>query len=294
MKIIHSFFNPIHYTYFLDKYEDLPITLFMDKMPEEGELELNPYNIMLLHEPNSLFNIHDTVYQNSELFDIILTSNPMLLDILSNSILFTFGLVHTNDKDYYNSFNNKEKQFEISYVSGTKSITEGHKLRQSVFKLENDIIIPKNWNYVLDDYDHVNKVRPGYTEYSKNTSHIPEDEAPEHYGKRKLFSDSMFHVSIENTNTPNFYGEKITQAFATKTIPLYWGCPNLGDLGYDERGIIRFNNSNDLLDIINNLTPEDYYSRIPYIEHNYKLALQDTFRTKLDTFLTELKSLNNL
>ena len=104
----------------------------------------------------------------------------------------------------------------------------------------------------------------------------------------------MFHIAIENATLLNYYSEKISQAFATKTVPIYWGCKNLDDLGYDPRGVIFFKDEFELLKIINNLTPEDYYKRKPYIDYNYKIALQDTFRIKLDKFLTELKELNNL
>ena len=46
--------------------------------------------------------------------------------------------------------------------------------------------------------------------------------------------------------------------------------------------------------IINNLTPEDYYSRLPYIEYNYQVAMEDTFRNKLSSFLDQVKLTNNL
>jgi hypothetical protein len=294
MIVFHNFFNLKYYNYFLEKYKDLPITIFMDQIPTVEQLKLNPYNIMLIHEPNELFGIHNWVYSNSKLFDCVLTYNPQLIKNLPNTIYFHFGLINTLDKEYYNSFETKEKQFEVSFLSGTKDLIEGHKLRQKVYKLENQVNIPKKWFYVLEDYDTVTNCRPGYSEYSKDLSHIPEYEAPEHYGKRVLFNDSMFHIAIENSSSSNYYSEKIIQAFATKTIPIYWGCQNLDNLGYDTRGVIFFKDEFELLEIINNLTPEDYYKRKSYIDYNYKIALQDTFRTRLDKFLTELAELNNL
>jgi hypothetical protein len=104
----------------------------------------------------------------------------------------------------------------------------------------------------------------------------------------------MFHIAVENVKIDNWYTEKIAQSFATKTVPIYWGCPNIKELGYDERGIIRFNSEEELIRIINNLTPEDYYSRLPYIEHNYQVAMEDTFRNKLSSFLDQIKLTNNL
>lgn len=95
----------------------------------------------------------------------------------------------------------------------------------------------------------------------------------------------MFHIVIENVKVNNWYTEKLIQAFNTKTLPLFWGCDNLSDEGYDEKGIIRFNTSEELLNIINNLTEKDYIDRLPYINHNYKLSLKDNFKNKLEDIL---------
>ena len=65
----------------------------------------------------------------------------------------------------------------------------------------------------------------------------------------------MFNVVIENVKQNNWYN-KIGDNFLSKTLPIYWGCPNISEFGYDQRGIINFNNEKELLDIVNNLTPE--------------------------------------
>ena len=104
----------------------------------------------------------------------------------------------------------------------------------------------------------------------------------------------MFHIGVENVNYNNWYTEKITDAFATKTLPIYWGCPNLGDLGYDERGIIRFSMSDELVKIVNVLTPEMYYERLPYIEYNCEMVKHHRVKDKLETFFKEIIEINNL
>jgi hypothetical protein len=103
----------------------------------------------------------------------------------------------------------------------------------------------------------------------------------------------MFNVVIENVNHNNWYN-KIGDAFATKTVPIYWGCPNLAKFGYDENGIIRFNTKEELLDTLNNLTPEKYYEMLPSIEHNYTLVKADTFENNISYFFDELFESNNL
>ena len=290
MVVLSNFYNKKQLDYFEEKYKDLDITLFFDVIPSKEQLSLSPRNYLVLHEPNELFRLHDTIIPHASKFDAIFTYSKRLLKLLPNAIYFHHnGLISTEDEEYYNSFETKEKQFEVSFLCGTTNWAEGHKLRQKVYKLKNKISIPKQWYYVLEDFDVTKQVRPGYNYYSKDLSHIPDGEAAEHYGKRILFNDSMFHIAVENCEIDNWYTEKISQAFATKTVPLYWGCKNLRERGYDERGIIRFTDENHLLEIVNNLTPEDYYKRLPYINYNYQVSLIDTFRTQLHKILNYLK-----
>ena len=113
------------------------------------------------------------------------------------------------------------------------------------------------------------------------------------YGRRVLFENSMFNVVIENVNSLNWYN-KIGDAFLSKTLPVYWGCSNISEFGYDERGIIRFNNEKELLDIINNLTPDLYNEMKSYINYNYEVAKLDYFETKISEFFNEFIKLNNI
>jgi hypothetical protein len=277
--------------YLKDKYKDKPITFWYDKLPlSQIELNQNPYNFLFLHEPNEFFSFHTHATQIHSGFTAILTWNSDLINNLSNAVNFTYA-GQTLDKEYISSINKKE--FNVSFLCGTKTLVEGHKLRHEVHSLESQINIPKKWFYVLDDYDHETNTRPGYTEYSKDLSHIPEGVDPISYGRRILFDDSMFNVVIENVNYNNWYN-KIGDVFVTKTIPLYWGCPNISEFGYDERGIIRFNTKEELLNIINYLTPEKYNEMLPYIEYNYELAIEDTFENNISQFFDKFFELNNI
>jgi len=298
LKIFANFINEKYFNFLYEKYEDKPITIFMDRFPQTiEESNLNPYTILVINEPGELFNMNykDYIEPLSNSFSIVLTWNEDILNSCPNSILFNANTMPDfADKEYINSFKTKQKEFEVSFLCGVKNISQGHKLRQEIFQLENEIIIPKKWFKVLDDFDHETGVRPGYNEYSKDLSHIPEGEYPEHYGKRILFDNSMFNIAVENTKHNNFYTEKITQPFSTKTIPIYWGCPNIDDLGYDERGIIRFDTVEELKHIINNLTPETYYEMEPYVNYNYEVSLQDTVKNNYINFFDELIKENNL
>lgn len=288
MKIFSNFVNTSHLEYFTTKYSDLPITLFYDyPITDASQLKENPYNIFLTHEPNEIFGIHDWILNNSRFFDLVLTYNKKLLDNIPQSYNFYFNGAYSNDTSFYEE-NLKDKIFRVSYLCGNKNITEGHKLRQAIYPLEEEITLEKQWHYLLEDFDHSTNVRPGYTEYSKDLSHVPKYHSPEMWGKRFLYEETMFNVAIENVKVDGWFTEKIAQCFLTKTLPIYWGCGNIEEYGYDERGIIRFNTPEELKNILNNLTPEDYYNRLPYIEHNFKVSLTDNLLDSLSLILDNI------
>ena len=297
LKIISDFRleGDVTFKFLKEKYKEKPITFFYDHVLRNfDELTINPYNFIIVTEPNEFFGMHTWVKENYHLFNVILTWNEDVLNNCPNSCLFTCNW-QQDSIEYYNIFKDKIKTFEVSFLSGIKTLSEGHKLRNEVYTLKDQIDIPKKWFYVLEDFDLTNNVRPGYGEYSKDLSHVPEHLSPnpQVYGKRICYENPMFHVCIENVKHNNWYTEKIGEAFCTKTVPIYWGCPNIGEY-YDKRGIITFNTKEELLDIINNLTPEMYYNMKPYIDYNYEVALLDSFTKKLDNIFEEIISLNNI
>jgi hypothetical protein len=90
--------------------------------------------------------------------------------------------------------------------------------------------------------------------------------------KIELFGDAQYGVIIENTSHRGYFTEKIMEMFLLKTIPVYWGCSNINDF-FNEKGIITFDNVDDLIYKLNNLD-ENYYDSIKEsIEENYNTAL---------------------
>jgi len=280
------------FEYLREKYSDKPISIHYEYFPSLQEININPYNFSIIMEPNEFFRYHDIAVERHHIFTAILTWSPIILDKCPNAVSFTFN-GRVLDKDFCQEIENREKKFEVSFLCGDKNLVEGHKLRHEVHKLENNIKIPKKWYYVLEDYDLEIKVRPGYSTYSKDLSHIPKNVDIIGYGKRILFEESMFNVVIENVKYKNWYN-KIGDNFLSKTVPIYWGCDNIEEFGYDERGIIRFNNEKDLLEIINSLTPELYYQMKPYIDYNCEVAKLDDLEDRLSEVLDQFIQLNNI
>jgi hypothetical protein len=238
-----------------------PISIFNDYpniTPEQ--LNINPYNILIVLEPNQLFGIHDWAIQNYNLFNCILTWGQTILDSCPNALFFPFGITWL-DKEYIDNVDNIQKQFEVSFLCGGKQRIEGHHLRHRLHKRENEITIPKQWYYTLPDYQ--------YNE--GNHTIVQYKDQPPGSEKKRLW-ESMFTIAIENSSNKGYHTEKIIDAFLSKTFPIYWGCPNLEELGYNPDGFIYCENENQIIKAANKLTPEFYNERKVAIDYNYELA----------------------
>lgn len=263
--IIKSNFIPqeLYDKHVLSKFQDAPFTIFNDYVPTLQELSLNRYNILVLMEPNELFGLHDWAITNSNSFDCILTWSQKVLDYCKNAILFPFGTTFLHKDFRFKELASMQKKFEISFVCGSKKITEGHNKRHTLYELGPQVNIPTRWYYT-------------------------------HFPKEDCFKESMFHLAVENTRNQNYFTEKIVDAFLTNTIPIYWGCPNIGDF-FDERGMIILDSEEDFVSLVNNLTEEDYYSRKKYMEDNYNRAVYyaEIFM-RINNTIAEIIKLNDL
>ena len=299
MKVYSNYLPIERYEKFIlskDKFKDLPITIFNDYFTKDNWKELgeNPINILILNEPDQLFGHHTQVQKFNNNYSLILTWGQNVIDNCDNARLFIHG--ETNlDWEYINSFyKNKERKFEVTFLSGVLKLIEGHKLRQKILSIENEINLPTRFWKVLSDFNYETGNRPGYRDPGCEV--ITTKGTPiEGEGKKEVWNrNSMFHLAVENSRNLNYYTDKIVDCFATKTIPIYWGAPNIGDY-FNKDGIITFENEEDLIDILNNLTEKDYKNKLEAVEENYILALNNGFFfERLERFLDSIIELNNI
>ena len=80
-----------------------------------------------------------------------------------------------------------------------------------------------------------------------------------------------YHISLENSRQKNYFTEKVIDCFASKTVPIYYGCPNIGDW-FNMDGMITFNDLDELELIIRKLDSDAYDCRKDAIEENYEVA----------------------
>lgn len=203
-------------------------------------------------EPRSSCESVDTIRMFADRFDLILTLDESLLD-LPNSRLLVGGSTWV-----YPWLPNK-KEFSVSFLCTANNYLPGYAIRHMLWANQHRIYaVPRKfWSSRRRPVDP-NRMIP--------TRNDGLDE------KIALF-DSMFSICPENTAQRNYFSEKILDCFVTKTVPIYWGCPNIGDY-FDIRGIIIINDIEDLFSKTNALTAESYQMMLPYVEENYKRSME--------------------
>jgi hypothetical protein len=93
-----------------------------------------------------------------------------------------------------------------------------------------------------------------------------------------------FAIVMEDEQRDDFIsGDKFIKCLLTKTVPIYWGAHNI-DKYFNVDGIIRFDRTEQLQNIINNICnvlDDKYYENLWWvIEENYHIALEAVIKGK--------------
>ena len=83
--------------------------------------------------------------------------------------------------------------------------------------------------------------------------------------------DYRFSVVIENCKRDYYFTEKLIDCFMTGTVPIYWGCPSIGEF-FDTRGMILFDSADEAKEIIESLDKELYHSKEKFVKKNFNKA----------------------
>jgi len=243
---IRNFFGEL-----LDNKFTEPVEFFVDKLPVDKKESVKRF-VLLLEPPEIAAilcgSINSDVITFQDRFDYVLTHNQDVLDKLpGKAILFPYGTMWIKDYRF------PEKEFSVSTLVGSKVMTYGHELRQKLWFKENRIKnIPTKFFLsgnasALENYNNNLILREN---------------------KDELF-DSQFHVCIENAKRDNWFTEKLIDCLQTKTVPIYWGCPNIGNW-FNTKGFIMVDNLEDIIDACNSLNDGSYKEKLEFIEENFE------------------------
>lgn len=211
-------------------------TVFTDK--HLGRPLFNEKSYAWLIEPISINNqIYSKIPTINKKFKKVFTHEKTLLDLNQNYEFIAAGGCWIEDEDK----GIHEKTKNISIISSQKRQTDGHILRHEIIREFSDYI-----DLYGRGYNPINKKIEGLKDY-------------------------RFSITIENTKRDYYFTEKLIDCFMTGTIPIYWGCPSIGDF-FDIRGILTFNSLDELKQIINNINEESYNNMKEYVQINYERA----------------------
>lgn len=164
-------------------------------------------------------------------FHRILCTDEALLAAIPNGVFFPFGstwVPNWRDLDL-------TKTRMCSLIASAKRSQEGHVLRHEIA------------DWINREGPEVDLMGGGYAPFGDKSDGL----APYRYS-----------VVIENVREKNYFTEKLIDALLCKCVPIYWGCPNIGDF-LDTSGMILCNNASDIQTALRRMSAEDYTSRLP-------------------------------
>jgi hypothetical protein len=230
----------------------------MDKLTKNTSIR----NIYIQVEPESILPIENKIINNYKDYDFILSFNDNILNKCPNSYKYIFGMTFLNLDDVKN-IDISIKKFNMSCVTGDKLLTIGHKFRHDIFYRQLEINSLPTTFYIS-----------GFSEKLPNINNNPKI-LRESNNKIDIFKESQFSLVIENSRQKNYFTEKICDCILTKTIPIYYGCPNISEY-FDVTGWIILNNESvdELISKLSILTSDYYMKYINIIEKNAEIVKQ--------------------
>lgn len=172
-------------------------------------------------------------------FDYILTYDEELLSRGDKYLKYVVGQSRVSDSD--SGLHEKSKL--VSMIASHKTISNGHRFRHQIVK-------------ELHGKHNFDLWGSGYRRFDT---------------KNDPLRDYFFSISVMNSKVNNFFTEVLVDNFKLGTVPIFWGCPNIGDY-FDTKGIIVFDAIEELDEILSNLTVKDYYDRLDNIRKNLTLS----------------------
>lgn len=223
-------------------------------------------------EPTDVLNVIDKLIANHKYYDLIMGFDERVLRECPNALFLTESACswmgrkrdipdshfvpkeHPNSVIVYPGCDVTKKRFEVSFLTSSKGFCPGHKLRQEIFEH-----LPESF---------------GDLKVWKHRSPPRIDD------KRTMLEPVQFSICLENSRHNGYYSEKLVDCFVAKTIPIYWGAPNIGE-HFNSEGILTFETVDQLKSILKGLTSDYYANRRLAIEENFKLALKGVHQWSL-------------
>lgn len=196
---------------------------------------------LIFAEPRAVHGRHMRLLRlTHRRFHRILTADETLLAQIPNALFFPFGstwLSKGRDLDL-------TKTAMCSLIASAKRALEGHELRHAVV------------DWLRQTGQPVEIMGRGYRPFADKSEGL----APYRYS-----------VVIENVRERNYFSEKLIDALLCETVPIYWGCPNIGDF-FDPGAMIPCTSLQEVQQAIAAMSEADYAARLPVLRRQRAAA----------------------
>lgn len=167
-------------------------------------------------------------------FHKVLCSNAGLLAAIPNGVLFPLGCTWVGDWTELDLTKTKA----CSLIASAKRSQEGHALRHSMA------------DFARAEGLDVDVMGGGYQPFEQKADGL----AP-----------YRFSLVIENVREVNYFTEKLIDAVLCKSVPIYWGCPNIAEF-IDPAGMIVCESEAEMKAAVQDLSEARYAALLPKLE----------------------------
>lgn len=212
--------------------------VFTESAISEANKFTTKNKILVLTEPrviNQRLNNDQYIKGLLNIFRYIFTYDRELLKLSNQFISYRHGGTWISQNI------NEPKTKLCSFISSNKAQTGGHMFRHDINKLKCD----------FDRYGTITGKKLDQ--------------------KFDALKDYKFSIVVENCVQRGYFTEKIIDCFRSRTIPIYWGDPDIKRY-FSEKGIITFNNLNELKKILEKIDDSVYDNRYKYVLENEYLC----------------------
>lgn len=241
-----------------------PVVIHVDKKKTSPKRP-GEFSVLYLCEPEPILPAM-TRYARAhlDLFDLVVVSSEHLVGSSPKVVPLEFGTTWLPA-----GVAPPEKRPGISIVVGRKRRAEGHRLRHELWRRQDEILAPKS-------FFKSERGWPRKLSWLRGCSWV--DPLPANpwgwpaLGDSKLpLFETQFHIAIENCRSRYYFTEKLIDCLLTDTVPIYWGCRNIGDY-FDTSGIIQVENLDELIAACNTATAGLYQRMEPARAKNRERA----------------------
>lgn len=191
----------------------------------------------LIEPPVTSNGTYEYVSRNAGMYDMILTHNKEFLSVGAMCKYYPFGGCWVSKED----FGKSDPDIMVTMVASDKNYAPGHRLRHEI---------------AAKIKDKVDLCGKGYRPFEE---------------KSDVLGRSYFSIAIENCRLEGYFTEKLIDCFITKTVPIYWGAPDIGQF-FNTDGMIITESISDVVHAVENCSKNRYKNMQNAIEENYEKA----------------------